>query len=274
MKWLAAMAICLLAAWPSWADQDCAACHVEAALQFSDTAMAKAALSDDFTKEWGLSGKSPDCLSCHAPSKKAGIGCIDCHGIGAHPYARLSVPEVCARCHDAPGESTVRSHRVSLARRQGLNCLSCHLKSPKESHAFVGATDSRILKNAAKLHLALRREADKQMLVVAVRPQTGHALPGGTTGRSVWLTVKGMDLNKSVRWMETKRFGWLVAADGRWEDATLAPDIGVSLDLADPGRKGAVQVEAELIYRFRPGSLEEPDSRQVTISRASMPLWP
>ncbi|MBF0168994.1 MAG: hypothetical protein HQL45_15320 [Alphaproteobacteria bacterium] len=274
MRWRMVLAACLLTSAPLNAGQGCAACHVEQAHQFAGTAMAKAALSDDFIKEWAEAGRGPDCLSCHAPSQGAGVGCTDCHGMGAHPFARLSIPETCARCHDAPGESTVRSHNASLSARRGLNCLSCHVKSPKESHVFLGATSADFLTKSARLHLALRKESGKQVLVVAVRPQTGHALPGGTTGRAVWLTVRGLDKANAMRWTEQRRFGWLKGPQGIWEDATLAPDIGVNLDLADPGRNGAVRIEAELIYRFRSGPLEEPDSRQVSLSRASMTLRP
>lgn len=272
MRWGLVLTALIITMPPVWAEEDCAACHVEAARQFAETAMAKATRSDDFKQEWAGAGQSPHCLSCHAPSGGTGVGCADCHGSGQHPYARLSIPETCARCHDAPGESTVRSHRASLAARQGLNCLSCHLKSPKESHVFLGATDTEFLKRSAMLHLAVRTQTGKQVLVAAVRPLTGHALPGGTTGRSVWLLVRGLDTHNSVRWKETKRYGWLKGPNGQWEDATLAQDFGANLELSDPGRKGAVRVEAELVYRFRPGPFEDPDPRQMTVSRAAMTL--
>jgi len=272
MRWGLVLAALIFTVPPVWGGEDCKACHVEAARQFEGTAMAKATRSDDFKQEWAGAGQSPHCLSCHAPSGGEGVGCADCHGTGPHPFARLSIPGTCARCHDAPGESTVRSHQASLAARHGLNCLTCHVKSPKDSHSFLGATNPEFLKGAANLHLAVRKESGTQVLVAAIRPRTGHAFPGGTTGRSVWLLVRGLDASNSVCWQEKRRYGWLKGPKGQWEDATLAPDIGANLELAEPGRKGAVRVEAELVYRFRPGPFDEPDPRQVTVSRATMTL--
>jgi hypothetical protein len=272
MKWLVVVIILLPAL--AAAEEDCADCHKVIGQHFLATAMASATLSADFKQEWAEAGKNGDCLSCHAPSGAVGIVCADCHGSGPHPYARLQVPVVCARCHDAPGESTVRRHKASLAAQRNLDCLSCHVKSAAASHAFVGATDPGFLGNAARLHLALRREAKGQVLVAAVRPRTGHALPGGTTGRSVWLVVRGLGANEVEKWRETRRFGWLERPDGIWEEATLPPDIGANLEVFEPGREDVRLVEAELLYRFRPGPLDEPDPRQVTISKARMTLRP
>ncbi|MBF0267725.1 MAG: hypothetical protein HQL44_03945 [Alphaproteobacteria bacterium] len=235
--------------------------------------MANAARSDDFITEWKEAGNNPDCLSCHAPSGGDGVVCVDCHGSGPHPYERVKVPQICARCHDAPGESTLRRHKASLAAQRKLDCLSCHVKPGGPSHAFLGATTPQFLVGAARLHLALRQEGGRQILLAAVRPKTGHALPGGTTGRSVWLVVKGLGgEDNSLRWRESWRFGWLKGPDGSWEETTLAPDIGANLEIDEPGRAGAERVEAELVYRFRPGPFEEPDPRQVTISRTQMIL--
>lgn len=271
MRWLAGL-ILLLTVFSAQADEDCAQCHVEIQRHFAATAMAVAARSDDFKREWGEAKQNPECLSCHAPSQAAGIICADCHGSGPHPYARLRAPEVCARCHDAPGESTVRRHKASLSAQRNLNCLSCHVKPGGGTHAFMGANNAEFLSTSARLHLALRQENGRQILVAAVRPRTGHALPGGTTGRSVWLIIRGLGSEKQERWREARRFGWLQSPTGEWEEATLAPDIGVNLELPWPERDGVQVIEAELVYRFRPGPLEEPDPRQATISKAQMTL--
>lgn len=272
MRWRLLLALMLLIPAPLLADETCADCHIEIQRHFAATAMAKAARSADFNKEWALAGNNPDCFFCHAPLGGDGVGCADCHGPGPHPYARLKVPDSCARCHDAPGESTVQRHKTSLAAKRGLNCLSCHVKPGGPSHDFVGANDPDFLASSAKLHLALRKDGEQQALVLAVRPRTGHALPGGTTGRSVWLIARGVDGNNQVRWLETWRFGWGQGLNGEWEDATLAPDKGAILEVAKPGREGAVRIEAELVYRFHPGPLDESDPRQVTISKAQMTL--
>ena len=272
MRWLAIPLFFLLPSSFAIAEADCSECHLEIQRHFATTAMAVAAQSGDFRKEWSEAKQNPECLSCHAPSGGAGIVCADCHGGGPHPYVRLKVPDVCARCHDAPGESTVRHHRASLAAKRNLNCLSCHVKSAEGTHAFIGATNAEFLSKAANLHLALRKENGRQVLLAAVRPRTGHAFPGGTTGRSVWLIVKGLGGDGAERWREVWRFGWYQRPDGAWEEATLAPDIGANLEVFEPGRNNALGVEAELVYRFRPGLLEEPDPRQVTISKAQMTL--
>jgi hypothetical protein len=272
MRWAVAVAVLMLLPSTVVADGDCADCHKEIQRHFSATAMATATGSDDFKHEWAREGQNKECLSCHAPSGSAGVVCTDCHGSGQHPFARLQVPDVCARCHDAPGESTVRRHKASLAAQRGLNCLSCHVKSGGPSHAFIGVANVEFLSRAANLHLALRQENGRQVLLAAVRPRTGHALPGGTTGRSVWLIVRGIGKDGLERWREVKRFGWVQRQDGVWEDATLAPDIGANLELFEPGQNDAYRIEAQLVYRFRPGPLEAPDPKQVTIGKAQMTL--
>jgi hypothetical protein len=272
MRWELLLALLFFAPSSLLAGEDCGPCHVEAQRQFAATAMANATQSEDFKIEWAQARHSADCLFCHAPSGGTGLGCADCHGSGEHPYGKLTVLETCASCHDAPGEATVRSHKISLAARQKLNCLSCHVKSETGGHAFLGATTPGFLEGSVRLFLALRKEQDGQVLDVAVRPRAGHAVPGGTTGRSVWLVVRGLDRANSERWRKTQRFGWLQGPGGVWEDATLAPEIGANLLVPEPGRKGTQRVEAELIYRFRPGPLEEPDPRAVLLSKAQMTL--
>lgn len=254
----------LVFAWvPASAAQDCLDCHREQAEEFSRTVMARAAANPVFQAEWAAGGKDPACLGCHAPSGGQGLGCVDCHGTGEHPYAPVAVPQVCARCHDAPGEATVRTFRASLAARAGKTCLDCHLAEGKGHHAFRGASDAGFLSGAARVRLMMRGDT----LLTIVDHRAGHGFPGGTTGRAVWLVVRGVDRQGLAVWEETKRFGWLT--DGHsWQDHTLGPDRNGMLEVQSPQRDGAVAVDARLLYsrqvRNQPGGEE--------LSRATMIL--
>ncbi|OJX78601.1 hypothetical protein [Magnetospirillum sp. 64-120] len=245
---------------------DCSDCHRSVAESFSRSAMSRAAINPVFLAEWRDKGHDPACLGCHAPSTAAGVACVDCHGPGGHPYAPVAVPDTCGRCHDAPGEVTVRSFRDSSAARNGKTCLDCHLGG-NQSHVFIGPSDPAYLRDVASLRLALAGDR----LMVAIRHRAGHSLPGGTTGRAAWLVVQGRDGAGAITWQERRRFGWL-NAESVWQDNTLPPDRGVMIEIENPGLADSVEVTARLLYSRRAGV--EPDSGTgfQELSRATMIL--
>jgi hypothetical protein len=242
----------------------CADCHAAIVRTFAATRMARSAAGKVFSQEWADQGSPAACLSCHAPSGGAGLTCADCHGGAGHPYPRLQVPNICARCHDAPGESTVRRFRERPAALQGKGCLDCHLPpgGAKVGHGFLGPAVPGFLDGVGRLRLSLRQDPHAGTIaLIQISHRAGHALPGGTTGRAVWLVVSGLDAEGSQVWQETTRFGWERHADDDWRDRTLSPGHPTLLEIPMPARNGARRLRAELWYRFAAGDLSEPDAR-------------
>lgn len=234
--------------------------------------MAVAAGTPDFISEWGRAGKAAGCLRCHAPGGGDGVGCDDCHGDGGHPYPRLAVPETCARCHDAPGELTVRSFSQSPSARRGEDCLDCHLPGQGGGHDFKGPARAGFLNDVAKVRIALRRMAGGDTVLIRVSHRAGHALPGGTTGRSVWLVVESFGEEEQPLARSLFRFGWYHDPTMGWRDETLPPGPGkvIEIPLAVSGK--IVRIQARLIYRFRPGPLDNPDPREVVLEQVVFAL--
>ena len=237
--------------------------------------MARAALGEQFRAERKKKGFPDYCQDCHAPTAGAGLVCSDCHGAGGHPYPKTSVPAVCVRCHDAAGESTVRRFRESAAARQGDDCLDCHLSGtgPAVDHRFEGPSVAGFLDGIARVRLVLREgRRGRRTLVVRTTHRAGHALPGGTTGRSVWLVVTGLRANGAEVWREEVRFGWEHHGDKGWRDRTLPPGEPAILELPNPGRNGATRLHVGLYYRFTPGPLNTPDPKMVTLDETELAL--
>lgn len=237
--------------------------------------MADAASGTDFLAEWDKAGRPDWCGNCHAPSGGRGLVCADCHGTGPHPYPKLQAPGICARCHDAPGESTVRRFLAGPAARRGEDCLTCHLPDPAPGadHAFQGPTVPGFLDGAATVRVFLRaEESGGATAVLQIRHRAGHALPGGTTGRSVWLLARGLNGDGEEAWTETVRFGWEHHPDRGWLDRTLPPGRPAVIELPGPRRGGAVRLRAELWYRFQPGPFFKPDPRAVRLDLVQVDL--
>lgn len=253
----------------------CVECHRGIVRAFASTRMAQAASSAEFLQEWRENKQPAYCMSCHSPGSGPGLVCSDCHGDGPHPYSKVPVPQVCARCHDAPGENTVRRFLESAAARSGKLCLDCHLvdTAAGADHSFAGPSLPGFLNNRASIQLFLRSDpGPTRTAVIRVTHQAGHALPGGTTGRSVWLVVKGMGADDREAWREELRFGWYHHPERGWLDHTLPPDRPVLLELPAVDRNGAEHLEAQLIYRFRPGPLNAPDPNAVLLDQAEIAI--
>jgi len=252
---------------------DCSDCHPDQAASFSRSAMAGAATSESFVAEQSTVSRPQRCLRCHAPGGGAGVACVDCHGSGPHPYPRLKQPEVCGRCHDAPGENTVRSFRSSAAAAAGQRCSDCHAKKEgRFSHDFRGPTRSGFLQGIASLRVFLRTDPDNLVAIVLIQHRAGHALPGGTTGRAVWLQMLGRDQAGIPVWEKNYRFGWERQADGRWLDKTLSPGAPTRVELPLAMLSELRSLRVELIYRFRPGPLDADDPAAVILDTMEIEL--
>lgn len=250
----------------------CPDCHQQEHETFQRSRMAVAARTPDFLREWAGKGRVERCLACHAPSGGEGVACQDCHGDTGHPYPRLETPRVCARCHDAPGELTVRSYWQSPAARRGERCLDCHLADTGSGHDFEGPMRAGFLEGIARLRLSLRRDDGGDTLLIGISHKAGHALPGGTTGRSVWLVVETLTPGGRILASYVYRFGWYHDTSEGWRDRTLSPGPGKVIEIPLEGATEAASIEARLIYRFQPGSLEAPDPREVELDRARFAL--
>lgn len=247
----------------------CIDCHKTAQDEFKRSRMAVAAQTPMFLAEWQGKGRDVMCLDCHAPSGGDGVVCVDCHGGGEHPYPKLKVPQVCARCHDAPGEVTLRSYQDSPASKQGKDCLDCHLDGDRSGHDFRGPSRPGFLEGVASLKMSMRRDVDGYKTLILVRHNAGHALPGGTTGRAVWLLVEQLDRAGKLLNKSRFRFGWQHHSNDAWVDQTIPPGPGKVIELPIPDENILGMVNATLIYRFQPGGLGEPDPEQVVLARAS-----
>lgn len=251
----------------------CPDCHQQEYESFRRSRMAVAARTPDFLREWEDKGRVDRCMACHAPSGGEGVECVDCHDDTGHPYSNLEIPGVCARCHDAPGELTVRSYRQSPAAKRGEGCLDCHLDNKRgSSHDFEGPTRPGFLQGIAQLRLSLRRDDGGDTLLIGIRHQAGHALPGGTTGRSVWLVVDTLTDEDQLLTRSRYRFGWLHDPDQGWIDRTLQPGPGEVVEIPLQNGIETARVEARLIYRFQPGPLEAHDPREVVLDRTRFAL--
>lgn len=248
----------------------CAVCHPTQQAEFQQSRMAVAARTPAFVAEWRKKGKPDTCYNCHSPTLSAGVYCTDCHGSGAHPYPKLQVPTVCQPCHDAPGEITLRSFRDSSAARRGEDCRTCHLPDRTFSHDFRGPSRAGFLDGIASLTIAFRRDAEGDTALLRIRHKAGHALPGGTTGRAVWLLVEQFDEKGSRLDQRQYRFGWLHAPGIGWRENTLPPGVGQVIET--PLLTAARAIRAKLIYRFRPGELDVEDPDQVTLTEARRAL--
>lgn len=260
---------------PDRESRPCADCHAAIVQTFAATRMARSAAGKVFRQEWVDQGSPTACLTCHVPSGGIGLTCADCHGTAGHPYPRLQVPDICARCHDAPGESTVRRFRESPAALQGKDCLDCHLPpgGAKVGHGFRGPSVPGFLGGVARLRLSLRQEPDAGTIaLIQISHRAGHALPGGTTGRAVWLVVSGLDAEGSEVWRETSRFGWERHGENEWQDRTLPPGPSTLVESAVPTHAGATRLRAELWYRFAAGDLNEPDARARRLAAVELDL--
>lgn len=244
----------------------CMECHPKQQAEFQKSAMAIAAITATFLEEWQKKGQPEACLACHSPTRSTGVTCIDCHGGGSHPYPRLRSQVVCARCHDAPGEITLRSYRNSPAYRRGDDCLTCHVGGEVFNHDFKGPSRPGFLRGIAHITIAFRRDAAADTALIRIRHKAGHALPGGTTGRSVWLLVEQTDTaGRSLR-QHQYRFGWLHSSATGWRENTLPPGVGKVIETRL--RSDAMGIRVKLIYRFRAGGLDRDDPDQVTLAEA------
>ena len=279
MRWSACLSpvVLLCVFTPALASSDpreqrrCGECHVREQAEFNRSRMAVAARTPDFLDEWAEKGRPTACLDCHDPGRNGGVTCIDCHGTGGHPYPRMAVPRVCGQCHDAPGESTLRQYWKSPAARKGRDCLDCHLEEDV-GHDFRGPSRPGFLQGVARLKIALRRDEGGYTALVRVRHRAGHALPGGTTGRAVWLVVEAVSGEGKPVAKSMFRFGWYHDPEKGWQDRTLPPGPDKVIEVPLPRGEPFRAVRAMLIYRFEPGGLDQPDPRQVVLARVRFEL--
>lgn len=246
---------------------DCVACHVQQQASYARSQMAQAASTAGFLQEWQDNQFANSCLNCHSPSRTGGVVCADCHGADVHNANADVEIAVCARCHDAPGENTLRSYRTSPAASRGIHCASCHLDVKRSGHEFIGPSSAGFMRDVMKLRLSVKKQHAALNALVQIRHSAGHALPGGSTGRAVWLLFAAYDEHCHLIHSEHARFGWLYAADGAMQDYSLpaGKSTVVEFSVAQPEKVAAVRVS--MLYRFVAGTLEIRDARQILLAQ-------
>lgn len=252
-------------------ETSCDGCHLASSDEYRRSRMAVSAITPAFLREWQTRDRAATCLACHAPSGAPGVGCKDCHRGDGHPFGKVADPGVCAGCHEAPGEITLRSYHSSVAAQKGELCADCHLEPDRSGHEFLGPYTPGFLDRKAFLGVSLRRDAGRQTAIFDIRHRAGHALPGGTTGRAVWLSVEIFDASGQLAARHIHRFGWFFDPDRGWHDNTLPPDARTVVELP-LGPESAATLRAELIYQFIAGNLLEYDEGQVVLDQKSVNL--
>lgn len=250
----------------------CEGCHPQQAETYQRSRMAIAARTVTFINEWKQKGQPDSCFNCHSPSLTQGVVCSDCHQGMNHPYNLASDIEICSRCHDAPGEITLTSYQQSPSSRKGERCSDCHLNIKATGHEFLGPSTAGFLNGVARLDIALRKEDENTIAIVSIRHNAGHAVPGGTTGRSVWLVVDQLNTTGKVVRLSETRFGWQDHQQQGWKQNTLPAGRSTVVEIPIDSDPKLDKLRVKLIYRFEPGVLQLKDKKQFTLDELTYQL--
>lgn len=254
-------------------DKSCRHCHPQQEAQFSQSAMARAASNPTFIAEWKERDEAHYCLNCHAPSGGQGLQCDSCHSGGEHPYEKIDLQRVCGTCHDSPGENTFRLYRQRPGQLRDRDCLDCHTPGISGfSHHFKALLISSLKRSVARLRMLTTPLHPESQLTIFIEHRAGHALPGGTTGRSAWLELKGYDRQQKLLWQDRVRYGWLHQTDGSWHDETLKP--GQATIYRRFYRQETDRIEARLIYQRKAGDLDLEGLGSVLLAEESITIQP
>ncbi len=253
---------------------NCIDCHQDAVQSYQRSQMARAASTPDFMREWQQNGRAEKCLDCHSPSRTQGIMCQDCHAQDLHTVKSVIDETLCAQCHHASGENTFRTYIHSPAGKQGISCVSCHLNFEQTGHEFIGPSTAGFLQGVASLRLSIRKQQDELSAIVQIRHTAGHALPGGTTGRSVWVVFESYDEDCRVIASSYARFGWMQSIKPHMIDNSLAPGKTALLEFPVSALEKVAAIRVRMLYRFVPGALNNEDDKQVLLDEKRYQLRP
>jgi len=184
---------------PQATPQDCAACHLDAALEWQGSPHALTFNTGEFQEAWLNQRSNPMCLSCHTTGfvprtsefSHAGVACAACHGETPinHPPQDMPIEldsTVCADCHtatfaewessghgvaDVSCSSCHNAHQSTLkAESSDALCLSCHEAAPK-TYAHTTHTEQ------ACVDCHYHRSTDTDMtqhVTTGALPPSGH----------------------------------------------------------------------------------------------------
>ena len=200
------------------AADDCVDCHPRETASYRQSAMAQATFSSAYQLEQQQQGDPSRCLVCHGPTASSGVTCSDCHEAPhQHRSAAAYGESVCGRCHDAPLENTLRHYRVYRVNHPETLCQDCHLPNIRVGdHRFMGVGSELLRGRAVRGSGLIDRAAGKLRLVID--NLSGHGIPGGTSGRSLWLVAY-----TAAGPVPLHRWGWLQDRQGAWLDHGLPP---------------------------------------------------
>jgi hypothetical protein len=208
----------------------CVSCHATEAAAWSGSRHRHAFDNEPFQNALAREPESTRsfCVGCHAPeaqhaggeATELGVACITCHtplgpvlasrASGKAPHGTFASTsfrstDSCKRCHEfefprhgpAGGlmQRTISEHDSANSE---ATCVSCHMPSGAQSHAFPGGYDSELLKKA----LAMRAERRACNAVLTLTPNgVTHAVPTGDLFRRLAVSVTAQGEQKETRYL-------------------------------------------------------------------------
>lgn len=196
----------------------CVSCHPREALAWAGSRHKNAFANAPFQNALEREPENTKlfCLGCHAPeahhgagrAAEIGVACITCHtplgpvlasaASGKAPHGTFASVEFrsvdsCKRCHEfefpqhgPSGGSMQRTISEHGDANSEATCVSCHMPSGADSHAFPGGYDEALVKNA--LHVRAERRACEAVVTLTPRGVT-HAVPTGDLFRRLRVRV-------------------------------------------------------------------------------------
>jgi hypothetical protein len=192
----------------------CAACHAEAYAEWRASLHARAATIEYATMHLGLVGAAA-CRSCHGEPGRDGVACETCHGPGHTAATDFGAEPLCLRCHAMenpvtgfPVLATRQEWADSRARREGRDCVACHMPlgaDGRHFHGFAGSVAHPEVYAGLVTIDALELRGDRLRAVVTSRVE-GHRMPTGCPSKYLRLHVTGRSAAGAVVEVAEERF--------------------------------------------------------------------
>lgn len=208
----------------------CTSCHAAEAAAWRGSRHRHAFENEAFQEALAREPKSTKdfCIGCHAPESghadseaaSLGVACVTCHtplgpvlassASGKAPHGTFASADfrstsTCKRCHEfefprhGPGggamQRTISEHGAAGSEP---TCVSCHMPSGAESHAFPGGYDEPMLKKS--LTVKVERRSCKAVVTLTPNGVT-HAVPTGDLFRRLAVRLTRGDGSSEMRYL-------------------------------------------------------------------------
>jgi hypothetical protein len=179
----------------------CSACHPQQYAEWRASLHSRAGTIEYSSMHFGLV-RSAACRSCHGEPGGEGVACETCHGPGHTAATRFGGEPICLRCHAMenpatgfPVLATGIEWRHSRARRDGKDCVACHMPlaaEPKRRHLhrFAGNVAHPEL-YAGKVTIEALALTSAHLRVVIANRIEGHRSPTGCPYKYIRLAITG-----------------------------------------------------------------------------------